>query len=183
MRVTLQLWARANSAEFGGTCRNLAGNQMLPVVDCAALARNRDRRTGRRWVSRWCSLRRKDDNRFFVFEKEKGRKTRSVTALRRDRRADREDFVLRETAWHPTRVPCPWSSCSDPFMHEDFYNIRLQTSILACPIWRVELETHYLLDPMGCILVSTKFDLIWCNYLSRFAEKQNYACQATPLLK
>ena len=27
------------------------------------------------------------------------------------------------------------------------------------------------------------FDLIWCNYLSRFAEKQRYACQATPLLK
>ena len=27
------------------------------------------------------------------------------------------------------------------------------------------------------------FDLIWCNYLSRFAEKQWYACQATPLQK
>ena len=27
------------------------------------------------------------------------------------------------------------------------------------------------------------FDLIWCNYLSRFSEKQKYACQATSLLK
>ena len=27
------------------------------------------------------------------------------------------------------------------------------------------------------------FGWIWCNYLSRFAEKQRYACQATPLLK
>ena len=151
---------------------------MLPVVDCPALARNRDRRTGQCWVSRWCSLRRKDDNRFFVcLGRKKEGETRSVTALRRDRRADREDFGRLVSYEKRPGIQCgTWSSRSDPSMNKDFYNIWLQTWTLASPIRRVELETHYLLDPMGCIPVSTKFDLIWCKFVTRVKRLPEKGC-------